>query len=189
MKRIAFLSFLFFLPFLFLIICNPANHLNAQELNENIQLLDSSTYLYQLGDFYISGQPNDSIFQELKNQGLDLVVNIRTPEEMETLKADGFDEELLLDSLAIRYVLVPMGGKAGYSPEQIQKIDEGIKSSTGKIMIHCRSAGRATNAFVSWLINYRDVGVDDAINLGKQMRLKFTIEDLLGYELSFDRKK
>ena len=55
-------------------------------------------------------------------------------------------------------------------------------------MIHCRTAGRATNAWMAWLINYYDVPVDDAIDLGKQMRFKLYLEDLLGYELSYREK-
>jgi hypothetical protein len=31
--------------------------------------------------------------------------------------------------------------------------------------------------------------VDDAISLGKKMRLRFTVEDLLGYELYYDKRE
>jgi hypothetical protein len=41
---------------------------------------------------------------------------------------------------------------------------------------------------VAWLINYQHVPVDEAIALGKKMELRFYLEDLLGYELSFDKK-
>jgi hypothetical protein len=59
----------------------------------HIVLLDSSISLYHTGDFYISGQPDDSAFLKLKGKGLDLVINVRTPEEMEQLKREGFDEK------------------------------------------------------------------------------------------------
>ncbi len=156
---------------------------------KQISTIDSKINLYQAGDFYISGQPSDSMFLALKEEGLDMVINVRTPEEMEELKKGGFDEEVFLDSIGIVYVNLPIGGKAGYSSEVINNINSALASSKGSAMIHCRSAGRATNAWVAWLINYDDIPVNSAISLGKQMQLKFNLEDLLGYELYYDKNK
>ena len=54
-----------------------------------ITLLDSATYLFKAGDFYISGQPNDSILIALKKQDLKLIINIRTVEEIEKHVSSG----------------------------------------------------------------------------------------------------
>lgn len=156
---------------------------------KQITSLDSKINLYKAGDFYISGQPSDSMFLALKEKGLDVVINVRTPEEIKELKEGGFDEEVFLDSLGIKYVNLPIGGKAGYSKEVIENINSALTSSKGPAMIHCRSAGRASNAWVAWLINYGRVPVDEAITLGKQVELKFYLEDLLGYDLYYDKKK
>ena len=155
---------------------------------EEIQLLDSASYLYKAGDFFISGQPSDSIITALIHQDLKLIINIRTPEEMEIIKENGFDEEAFSDSLNIPYVNIPIGGDAGFTKEAIKDINDAIQLHDGIVMIHCRTAGRATNAWMAWLINYYDVPVDDAIDLGKQMRFKLYLEDLLGYELSYREK-
>jgi protein tyrosine phosphatase (PTP) superfamily phosphohydrolase (DUF442 family) len=162
--------------------------INVPEKGSDITILDSAINLYHAGDFYISGQPDREIFKGLKEKGLDLVINIRTPEEMKALEKEGFDQASFLDSLEVPYVLAPIGGNAGYTVESIEKINEAILGHKGNIMIHCRSAGRATNAWVAWLINYYKMPVNDAITLGKQMQLRFYIEDLLGYELSFGKK-
>ena len=111
--------------------------------------MDSITNLYKAGDFYISGQPNDSIINVLKNQGLGLIINVRTPEEMEIIKENGFDEEAFSDSLNITYVNIPIGGKAGFTENAIQDINKAIKQHDGNIMIHCRGAGRAPNAWMA----------------------------------------
>lgn len=165
---------------------NPSLYIPA--MSNEIIMLDSTINLYKAGNFFISGQPNDSVFSSLKNIGLGLVINIRTPEEMEAMKITGLDEEQLLDSLNIPYVNVPIGGNAGFTKEAIENINSAINANSGDIMIHCRSAGRATNAWVAWLINYQHVPVDEAIALGKKMELRFYLEDLLGYELFFDKK-
>lgn len=117
------------------------------------------------------------------------MINIRTVEEMEALKKEGFDERVYLDSLGVKYINIPMGGKIGYSPDMILDIDKGIKNADGEVMIHCRSAGRATYAFVAWLINYQNTSVDDAVTIGKKMRLRFTVEDLLGYDLFYGKRE
>ncbi len=156
--------------------------------SDEIVLLDSTINLYQAGDFYISGQPTDSIITVLHKQDLGLIINIRTPEEMKTIKENGFDEEAFSSSHNIPYVNIPIGGSYGYTEESIKKIDDAIQGHDGAVMIHCRSAGRATNAWLAWLINYYNTPINDAISLGKQMQFRFYFEDLLGYELSFSAK-
>ena len=166
----------------------PDRKMDIPASKEEIKLLDSASYLYKAGDFFISGQPNDSIITALKNQDLKLIINIRTPEEMDIIKENGFDEEAFSDSLNIPYVNIPIGGDAGFTKEAIKDINDAIQLHDGMLMIHCRTAGRATNAWMAWLINYYDVPVDEAINLGKQMRFRLYLEDLLGYELSYSEK-
>ena len=155
---------------------------------EEILLLDSVVNLYKAGDFFISGQPNNSIITALKNQDLRLIINVRTPEEMEIIKENGFDEEAFSDSLNIAYVNIPIGGNFGFNQKAINDINDAIQLHDGNVMIHCGGAGRATNAWMAWLINYYDIPIDDAISLGKQMQFRFYLEDLLGYELSFCEK-
>jgi len=182
--------------FLFFTVCingyaqeNQASRkLDIPASKDEIVLLDSTIYLFKAGDFYISGQPTDSIISALKGQDIGLIINVRTPEEMETIKENGFDEKALLDSLNIPYVNVPIGGNFGFSQTSIKEINDAIQLHEGTVMIHCRSAGRATNAWMAWLINYYDIPINDAISLGKQMQFRLYLEDLLGYELSFGEK-
>lgn len=155
---------------------------------KEIILLDSATYLYEVGDFFISGQPNDSIYIALQNRDLNLIINLRTQEEIEIIKEEGFDEIAFLDSLNIPYYNIPMSAESGYDKETIQKINDIILLHKGNIMIHCRTAGRATYVWMAWLINYQELSVNKAITLGKQMRFRFYFEDLLGYELSLEKK-
>ncbi len=155
---------------------------------EDIVLVDPSTNLFQAGEFYISGQPTDSLFNLLKEKDLGLVINVRTPEEMEGVKEDGFDEEKYLDKLGIAYVNIPMGGDYGFSKQSISDIQKAIQQHEGTVMIHCRGAGRATNAWMAWLINYYNHPVNETIELGRHMQFSLYLEDLLGYELSFQKK-
>lgn len=166
----------------------PERKLHIPTSIDEIHLLDSTTFLYQAGDFFISGQPNDSIIATLKDQDIGLIINVRTPEEMKIIKESGFDEEVVADSLDIPYVNIPIGGNYGFTQSSIKEINDAIILHEGTVLIHCRGAGRATNAWMAWLINYYDIPIDDAISLGRQMQFRFYFEDLLGYELSFDKK-
>jgi len=168
----------------------PKKSVSFQQIQQQaVSLLDSSVNLYAYENFYISGQPTDSIFRELLDLGLKKVICIRTEGEMMELKAEGFDEAHYLDSLGIQYINVPMGGEAGYQPLMIEQINEAIDAQAVGTMIHCRGAGRASMAYVAWLINFQQVPINEAIMLGKQMRLNFAIEELLGYSLFFDKER
>src|SRR5262245_65990893 len=60
-------------------------------------------------DMFIGGQPTEKALRELKAKGVTTVVNLRMPEEMARV---GFDENALIKELGIRYVYIPMRGKA-----------------------------------------------------------------------------
>jgi protein tyrosine phosphatase (PTP) superfamily phosphohydrolase (DUF442 family) len=165
-----------------------SGRIRIPEMESEIVLIDTVINLYQVGDFFISGQPDDSVYMALKKLGLGLVINVRTPQEMEALKKEGFDEHAFLDSLGISYTNTPIGGEAGFTTEAIEKINEALHRHSGKVMIHCRTSNRATMAWVAWLINHRDMPVNDAFALGRKMQLNLQMEDLLGYELSYDKK-
>ena len=184
-----------FFVFLFLnigghVISQPVYNqsVSIPETVSEILLLDPVINLYQAGDFYISGQPSDSVYVALKKSGRGLVINVRTPQEMEALKKEGFDEHAFLDSLGISYINIPVGGGAGFTKEAIKKINEAIQNHHGKVMIHCRTANRATMSWVAWLINYRDMLVNDAFAFGRKMQLNLEMEYLLGYELTYEKK-
>ena len=159
------------------------------EKESEIVLIDTVINQYQAGDFLISGQPNDSVYMALKKSGLGLVINVRTPQEMEALKKEGFDEHAFLDLLGISYINTPIGGEAGFTTEAIDKINEALHGQSGRVMIHCRTSNRATMAWVAWLINYRHMSVNDAFALGRKMQLNLEMEDLLGYELTYEKKE
>ena len=121
MKKV--IAFIPLVLIVFISLGQKKSELKIPKNPKQIANLDSKINLYKAGDFYISGQPSDSMFLALKEKGLDVVINVRTPEEMEDLKEGGFDEQVFLDSLGITYVNLPIGGKAGYSSEVINKIN------------------------------------------------------------------
>jgi protein tyrosine phosphatase (PTP) superfamily phosphohydrolase (DUF442 family) len=81
-----------------------------------------------------------------------------------------------------------MGGDNGYKADAIDKMGEMINETDGKILIHCRSAGRATYAWMAWLIRYQDYSIDEAVQLGSKARFSVPFFDLLGYPITIQKK-
>jgi uncharacterized protein (TIGR01244 family) len=144
-------------------------------------------------DIFIGGQPTEKALRELKAQGVTVVVNLRTPEEMKS--AVKFDEPALIQGLGMRYVYIPMRGNPEfpYSPDAVAKFAEAVRSANGKVLLHCTIAWRASHLWAAYLIKERGVPVEAAlanaraINLMDTMRMgnsgRQPVEDFLNQSL------
>ena len=144
-------------------------------------------------DIFIGGQPTEKALRDLKAQGVTVVVNLRTPEEMKS--AVKFDEPAVIQQLGMRYVYIPMRGNAEfpYSPDAVAKLDEAVRSANGKVLLHCTIAWRASHLWAAYLIKDRGVPVETAlanaraINLMDTMRMGVSgrqpVEDFLNQAL------
>lgn len=150
-------------------------------------LIDPSVNLYKAGDIYLGGQPEEKTLDSLAEAGVTLIINIRTNQEVMTHDKEAYPEEDYVKEIGLKYIQIPIGGDAGYTPEAIARIDHAIGETQGKVLIHCRSAVRATLAWMAWLVRYRDFSLDKAVELGKKARFSFPLEDLLGFPVSFQK--
>jgi len=150
-------------------------------------LIDPDVYLYRAGDIFLGGQPKEKTLDSLAKAGVTLIINIRTDPEVMTHDKEEYPEEDYIKGIGLEYIQIPIGGDAGYTPEAIARIDEAIEKTEGKVLIHCRTAMRATLAWMAWLVRYRDYTLDEAVELGKKARFSFPLEDLLGFPVSFQK--
>lgn len=176
----SFISLIYFCIISFL--CLGQN--NQLAVSEPI-MVDESYSLYQAGDFFLAGQPDQEDLDSLIDNGMTLVVNLRTADELSFLS---FDEEKYLKKRKIDYIHIPMGGNDGYPPEAIEKMNKMLKSAEGKVLIHCRGAGRATYAWMAWLIRFQSYSIDEAILLGSKARFSVPFFDLLGFPITIQKK-
>src|SRR5262245_19202271 len=127
-------------------------------------------------DMFIAGQPTEKALRELRAKGVTTVVNLRMPEEMARV---GFDEAALAKELGIKYVHIPMSGRADhpFGPKDLDTFAAAMASADGKVLLHCTIAWRATHLWAAYLIRERKVPVADAlaqtrmINLMDNMRM------------------
>ena len=148
-------------------------------------MIDKKYNLYDAGDVFLAGQPTKKNLDSLINAGVTLVINLRTAGEMTLVN---YNEANYLDSIGIKYVHIPMGGIIGYPPEDIEKMEEAMKSVDGKVLVHCRSAGRATYAWMAWLTRYGGYSIDQAVQLGSKAQYREPFFDLLGYPITIQKK-
>ncbi len=170
---------------------NTASGQGKKVVVEKPVLIDSAVYLYEAGDIYLSGQPDKVALDKLAREGVSLVINIRTQEEIEFHNSQLFNEQEYVEGLNMGYVNIPVGGDAGFTDEAVAAVAKGIGQTDGKVLLHCRTAGRATLVFMAWLINYQKFSVRESFEFGKAARFSFPLEDLLGYPLKMKpgRKK
>lgn len=122
-------------------------------------------------DMFIGGQPTEKALRELKARGVTMVVNLRMPEEMAQI---GFDEAELLKELGIRYVHIPMRGSPEnpYGPKQLDQFTEAMNSATGKVLLHCTVAWRASHLWGAYLIRERNVPAAVAVDQARKINLR-----------------
>lgn len=122
-------------------------------------------------DVFIGGQPTERALRELQAQGVTTVVNLRTPEEM--TRSVPFDEAALVRSLGMTYVYIPMRGTAEYpySPAAVAKFAEAMRSTNGKLLLHCTVAWRASHLWGAYLIKARGLPIDSALANARAINL------------------
>jgi uncharacterized protein (TIGR01244 family) len=130
-----------------------------------------STFVSDGDDMFIGGQPTEKALRDLKARGVTMVINLRTPEEMQ--KSVSFDEAGLIKSLGMQYVHIPMRGNAEfpYSPETLAKFSNALKSANGKVLVHCTVAWRASHIWAAYLIKERGVADADALSHARAINL------------------
>lgn len=122
-------------------------------------------------DVFIGGQPTERALRELRDQGVTVVVNLRSPEEMRT--AVKFDEEALIKSLGMKYVYLPMRGtpELPYAPAAVREFTKAMKETNGKLLLHCTIAWRASHLWAAYLIEERKVPAETAIQQARLVNL------------------
>jgi uncharacterized protein (TIGR01244 family) len=122
-------------------------------------------------DIFIGGQPTEKALREMKAQGVTVVVNLRSPEEMKT--AVKFDEPAVIQELGMRYVYIPMRGtpEFPYSPDAITKFADAVSSANGKVLLHCTIAWRASHLWAAYLIKERGVASEEALANARAINL------------------
>ena len=157
--------------------------LAASQQDESIVMLDGDGYsgtAARWRNVTIASQPTPAELARLARAGTVTVINLRTPEEMDAL---GFDESELVEALGMTYVHVPLNGRDyPHTPQALAQVSAAMSAAgDDPVLLHCASSGRASHMFAAWLIASRNMPVDRAITLTREIGLgTLPVESLLG---------
>ena len=129
--------------------------------------------LYLDGRVYIAGQPDEAALAELGKRGVTVVINARTPSEVENRELVPFDEAAAVDDLGIAYVSIPLGGEEfPYEPAAVEKFAEVLAAHDGPVLIHCTYGGRAIFLWIAYLVRYEGLALEEAMARGETLLLR-----------------
>lgn len=127
---------------------------------------------------WTAGQPSEAELQQLANQGLTNVINLRPESEWP------FDEAKVAAAAGLRYHHIPVDGAAGITAENASKLQQLLSSLEQEpTLVHCASGNRvgALVALGEAIHNQKDL--DTAISVGKRWGLK-SLEPLVVEKIS-----
>ena len=159
-----------------------------KHLIDSVQTIEQFSDIYKVGDFYLGKQPDMDIFNWIKSEGVELVINLRTEKEMENFKKSSFDEDSLLNNLGIKYISIPISYPDSYNQDYLQRFIKAISENNGKIFIHCASGGRAKVFFMGYLIDARNYTVNEAMDISSKMDYFFTLGLILEKKIDMKLK-
>ena len=128
--------------------------------------------VFKDGRLFIAGQPNQEAFRRFKELGVSLVVNLRTPGEMNDRERVPFDEAAFLEEIGLEYLHIPLGGDAHpYTPEAVAAFATALEKHRGPVLLHCTIAWRASYLWVAYLIRSHDFEFADALDRGEAVAI------------------
>jgi protein tyrosine phosphatase (PTP) superfamily phosphohydrolase (DUF442 family) len=147
-----------------------------------------SSYLdesYRVEDrVVIGGQPSAQALEQLQAGGFSTVINFRTRPEVEGLS---FDQPGLLSDVGVSYHEIGVGrGEGAYSPEVLEAFNARMEAAGDYgILLHCGSGHRASQVYAAWLVKYRGLSPDEALDrVAPSGWWPMPMEQLLGQPLS-----
>jgi protein tyrosine phosphatase (PTP) superfamily phosphohydrolase (DUF442 family) len=177
-------SIITFFIFSFFIVFNGNTQDNIDK-TERVEVINDFKYLYRYQNFYLSGQPTLEALQWLKSQGVNKIINLRSENENIEYSEYAYNEKINAQRLGFKYYSIPVDGNKDYTPENLDVFISLINKNE-IILIHCLTAGRATNFFMAYLIKNKGYTINEAVEIGRNLRFSLPLEMLLDTKVSME---
>lgn len=151
-----------------------------------VDTVDGVEPLFRDGRLLVAGQPSKEALSKLRDLGVTVVVNLRTPAEMDDRGRVPYDEAAAVAELGMEYVWIPLGGEEHpYTPAAVERFAQAMTEHGGPVLLHCTVAWRASYLWVAYLIRHHGMPLDQAIARGEAMAISPSpLAGLLDRELS-----
>jgi uncharacterized protein (TIGR01244 family) len=160
--------------------------IDLRALPVSVDAVDGVEPLFRDGRVLVAGQPSKEALGKLHDLGVTVVVNLRTPAEMEDRARVPYDEAAAVAELGMEYVWIPLGGdEHPYTPAAVARFAQAVAGHDGQVLLHCTVAWRASYLWVAYLIRHHGVPLDRAMARGEAMAISPSpLAGLLDRELS-----
>jgi uncharacterized protein (TIGR01244 family) len=122
-------------------------------------------------DVVFSGQPTAEQLAGYAKEGVKVVVNLRTPDEMAKL---GLDEKAIVEGAGMRYVNVPFVATAPPKDEELAGLMKllGEAKPEGRVVLHCASSNRVGYVWGLYQAKEKGASVEKAVEEAKKAGMK-----------------
>jgi protein tyrosine phosphatase (PTP) superfamily phosphohydrolase (DUF442 family) len=155
--------------------------------DDKVVKIDSFPYLHKYQNLYIGGQPSLEELRWLKSQEVNKIINLRTDIENIEYSEYAYNEQYIVQELGFAYYSITVNGIQDYTPEKLEAISAQMNDNE-KILLHCRTAGRATQFFMAYLIKLKGYSIREAVEIGKKINFSIPLEQILDIEIIMERK-
>lgn len=145
-----------------------------------VEKINGYENFYKSGDFYFAGQPNLEAFKWLKQEGVKTIINLRSNDENKEFEKLAFSEDEMAKELEFKYITIPMKGKDAFNPKTLKAFTDAVEAAEGKVLVHCKAAGRVTLVMMAYLIESKGYTMEEAETFGKQVTYFSALDGLLG---------
>ncbi len=127
-----------------------------------------------------AGQPSKADFETLKENGLEVVIDLRTSGE------HPFDEKQHVEGLGLKYISIPVEGAAGLTQDNVEKLHRELDNHENQnVLLHCGSSNRV-GAMMALRSKWLQANPEaESLELGKKAglsKLEPKVQELLKQE-------
>ncbi len=147
-------------------------------LQDSVEAVPGFKNLFHYQNYYISGQPAYELLQWLQNRDVHVIINLRSEKENSDFTAGAFNESRICTEMGFQYYSVPVDGLKDYTPARLDTLSA-LLSTNDPIFLHCASGGRATDFFMAYLVKSKGYTVNQAAEIGRNLKFTLPLEKLL----------
>jgi protein tyrosine phosphatase (PTP) superfamily phosphohydrolase (DUF442 family) len=121
--------------------------------------MEDLMYCNNDGNFYFASQPMEHTYPQLKELGVEYVINLRSDAE-----GDFGPHRSACESIGITYIQHSFMGPTGIDENSVNEINKIVSANKdSKFMVHCASANRTGGWYAIYLNKECGIEVDQAI--------------------------
>ncbi len=109
--------------------------------------LGTTSPVFQQGQCYLAGQPQEADFATMKESGVTKVISVRDPQEVQ------WDEKAAAEAAGLEFVQVPIGAPDQMTDEKIAQVCSLLHEAAEQdqiVVLHCGVAVRAAAVWMAY---------------------------------------